>query len=155
MGMRITNMTEVVYALQLTDRLVNDQAREVMKQGAEKIKNDARHFAPVEFHGIEKALKLLPSQGNRYSLRMTVAVTGVVNGRNIDEYAAIVHEYAWHKRGPLTRLKGPQAGPRYLVRAVNKNKKTILDGLEKAMSSGISTAIARSGVNKPRKRRKR
>lgn len=152
MGMRVTNITEVIQAFQLTDRLVNQEARDVLKRGALNIKTTAREFAPVLEHRIEKAIKILPSQGNQYSLRITIAVTGNINGKVVDSYAAEVHEYPWHRRGVFTRLKGPKAGPRYLSRAVEARKKEILDGLAAAMNTGISQAISKSGVNRKKRR---
>lgn len=152
MGMRITNLSEVVTAFKLVDQEVNDEARATMKKFAEQIRQDARRFAPVDEHRIEKAIKVLPAQGNQYSLRLVVAVTGYVNGRSVDTYAAIVHEYPWSKRGPYTKLKGPQAGPRYLLRAVEKNKKGLQQELAAAMNRGISQGIRRSGVNNKRRR---
>ncbi|WEU67485.1 hypothetical protein [Xanthomonas phage JGB6] len=153
MGIKITNMTEVVTMFQLTEKRVTEEARSVLRRYAEKVKNDAVAFAPVDEHNLEKAIKVLPSQGNQYTLRMTIAVGGVVGGRNVDEYAAIVHEYQWSKRGPYTRLKGPKAGPRYLKRAVEANEKGLKADLAKAMQKGIDTAIRQSGVNKRARRR--
>lgn len=154
MGMEITNLSEVIMAFKLTDKLVTAEARAVLVNGAKAIKQTARSYAPVDQHRIEKAIKLLPSQGNQYSLRVTIAVTGVVDGRLVDHYASIVHEYPWHKRGPLTRLKGPKAGPRYLTRAVTAHKKEIIEELKAAMNQGVRTAIQRSGVNTKKRRRK-
>lgn len=154
MGMKITNLTEVVMAFKLTDEMVNSETREVLKAAAKQIRDDARRFAPVLHHRIERAIKVLPAQGNQYSLRLVVAVTGNIGGKSVDSYAAIVHEYEWHKRGPYTRLKGPQAGPRYLARAVEKNKRQLTQDLQAAMNRGISMAMQKSGVNSRRKRRR-
>lgn len=153
MGMKITNQTEVITMFRMVDKNVTREAREVMHRYADQIRDTARAFAPVLEHRIEKAIKVLPSQGNQYSLRLVIAVTGTVDGRSVDTYAAIVHEYPWSKRGVYTRLKGPQAGPRYLARAVEKHKKDLMVELRAAMSKGIGQSIARSGVNKNKRRR--
>lgn len=153
MGFKITNQTEVITAFKLVDKTVTDKTRQVMKDYAELIKDQAIKNAPVLEHRIEQAIKLLPSQGNQYSLRMTIAVTGSVDGRSVDTYAAIVHEYPWSKRGPGTRAKGPQAGPRYLARAVEKYKADLMRDLRNAMAQGVSQAVKRSGVNNKKRRR--
>lgn len=154
MGMKVINLGEVLTALKLTDRHVTEETRTVLRQGAELIKQTARQYAPVDEHRIEKAIKVLPAQGNQYSLQLTIAVTGTVDGRSVDTYAAIVHEYQWHKRGPLTKVKGPKAGPRYLKRAVDHRKKEVIKALEAAVRKGISTGIDRSGVNRSRNGRR-
>lgn len=153
MGMRITNITEVITAMQLVDRNVNEGARLALRQGAENVKKDAVAFAPVLHYRLEKAIKILPARGNQYSLKLTIAVTGVIDGKSVDKYAAEVHEYSWERRGALTQLKSPKAGPRYLFRAMEKNKKDIEERLSAAVNSGITTAIAQSGVNRKRRSR--
>lgn len=147
MAMKIKNLSRVVTMFNLVERKVTDEARTVMRDYAEQIRDTARDYAPVLEHRIEKAIKILPAQGNQYMLRLTIAVTGTVAGRVVDSYAAIVHEYPWQKRGVFTRLKGPQAGPRYLKRAVELHKKDMIRDLKAAMQKGISRGIAQSGVN--------
>lgn len=147
MAMRIKNLGKVKTMFRLVEQKVTDEARVVMRTYAEQIRDTARAYAPVLEHRIEKAIKILPAQGNQYMLRLTIAVTGTVDGRVVDKYAAIVHEYPWEKRGVFTRLKGPQAGPRYLKRAVELHRKDLIRDLNKAMQKGVSQGIARSGVN--------
>lgn len=147
MAMRIKNLGKVKTMFKLVEQKVTDEARTVMRDYAEQIRDTARAYAPVLEHRIEKAIKILPAQGNQYMLRLTIAVTGTVDGRVVDKYAAIVHEYPWEKRGVFTRLKGPQAGPRYLKRAVELHKKDLIRDLGEAMRKGVSQGIARSGVN--------
>lgn len=147
-GLKITNLAEVMTMFQLVDRGVNRGARDILKHYTEEIQKTARYFAPVDQYRLEKAIKILPYKGNQYMLRAVIHVSGVVNGRSVDEYATIVHEYQWHKRGPLTRMKGPQAGPRYLARAVEKHKKELFEALKESMRKEISRAVARSGVNR-------
>ena len=148
MGLKITNMTEVMTMFRLADMEVTKEARDVVKQYAEIIRETTRAFAPVDEHRLEKAIKVLPSKGNRHYLQVTIGVGGVVNGRDVSEYAAIVHEYPWEKRGPLTRMKGPRAGPRYLRRAVEHHRKDLQRDLKIAVAAGMTKAVGRSGVNK-------
>lgn len=154
MGLKITNETKVITTFRLIDKEVSSSARDVMREYAMKIRDTARDFAPVLEHRIEKAIKILPSQGNQYSLRLTVAVEGVVKGRDVTTYAAIVHEYPWEKRGVFTRLKGPQAGPRYLKRAVDLHRKDLTRDLQAAMGGAIAKAIRKGGTNNSKRRRR-
>lgn len=151
MGMKITNLAEVTTMFNLMANEVPEAAREVLKKGAKEIRDTAKAYAPVDEHRLEKAIHILPYQGNQYMLRVTIDVGGVINGRSVDEYAAIVHEYTWSKRGPLTRLKGPKAGPRYLVRAVEAHRIALVKDLQATMAHGIAKSVARSGVNRKRK----
>ena len=152
MGLRITNLSEVSIMFDMMDRNIPRQAREVLKSGAQTIVDQAIAFAPVDKHNLEKAIKLLPFQGNQYSLRIVIDVGGFVGGRNVDEYAAIVHEYPWSKRGPLTRVKSPSAGPRYLTRAFEKHRGKVKKDLQDSMAAEISKSIHRSGVNRSKRR---
>lgn len=145
--MKVTNLSEVTTMFNLMDKVVPEAAREVLKQGAEKIKDTARAFAPVDEGRLEKAIHILPYQGNQFMLRIVIDVSGVVDGRDVSEYAAIVHEYPWSKRGPLTRVKGPRAGPKYMVRAVEEHRAKLIRELQAAMQTGINQAIDRSRVN--------
>lgn len=154
MGMKITNLTEVVTMFKLVDKNVNQKTRDVMHAGAERIKQMAIVNAPIDEGNLEKAIKVKPSQGNQYSLKIVIAVEGIVGGRNVEEYAAIVHEYTWDKRGPLTRAKGPKAGPRYLFRAVRDGKQQLMRELAEATNKGIQSGIASSGVNAKSRRRR-
>lgn len=138
----------------LMGRVVPHEARETLKYHAKEIVKTAKAYAPVDEYRLVKAIKLLPMQGNQYSLRLVIDVGGTINGRSVDTYAAIVHEYPWHKRGPLTRMKGPKAGPRYLVRAVDAHKAKLVSELNKAMAAGISKSVTRSGVNAKAKRKR-
>lgn len=155
MGFKIVNQTKVITTFKLIDAEVSQAARDVIREYAGRIRDTARDYAPVLEHRIEKAIKILPSQGNKYSLRMTVAVEGVIKGRDVTSYAAIVHEYSWQKRGPLTRIKGPQAGPRYLKRAVEAHRKDLTRDLEQAMGKAINKAVRKGGTSKKQKRRRR
>jgi hypothetical protein len=155
MGFQITNISKVERMFELVGTRVPQEARNVVKFYAQEIVKTAKWYAPVDEYRLTRAIKLLPSRGNAYSLRMTIVVSGVIDGRSVDSYAARVHSYPWYKRGPRTRAKGPQAGPRYLSRAMEDHKKKMIAALEKAMQKGIQDAVRSSGVNaKTRGKRK-
>ena len=80
MGFKITNLTEVSTMFRLLDREVPALARATLVDGAKKIRNTAISFAPVDKHNLEKAIHLLPFQGNQYSLRIIIDVGGIVGG---------------------------------------------------------------------------
>lgn len=137
---------------ELMGRDIPAEARKVMTEQAKDIVKTAKWYAPVDKYRLTRAIKLLPAQGNQYSLRLTIVVKGTVEGRSVDKYAVWVHEYPWSKRGPLTRAKGPQAGPRYIKRAVDDHKRDLIKELEAAMARGIKQAVQSSGVNSGKKR---
>lgn len=137
---------------ELTDRYVNAEVREAFKHGVERMRDQAIRNAPVDEHRLEDAIHLRPYAGNQYFVRAILDVSGSVRGRDVSAYATIVHEYPWSKRGPKTRAKGREAGPRYLTRAVSKHQKQMLDEIGDAMSAAIGRSVRHSGVN-VRKRR--
>jgi len=155
MGMQITNLSEVEHMFRLVDKEVNEETRRVFKEYVTKIHKTAREFAPVDEYRLERAIKVEPMRSNQYSMKAIISVGGVIDGRLVDEYATIVHEYQWHKRGPKTRAKSNRAGPRYMTRAVKEHEKDMIRELGAAMSKGISRAVSRSGVNRKKRRRSR
>ncbi len=136
--------------LKLMDRNVNRDAREALKASARRITLDARHFSPVLHFRLERTIKLMPIVANQFSMRITIKVGGTVDGVNVSKYAARVHEMGWERRGPLTRAKGPEAGPRYLTRAMRANEGSTKQALADAMGAGIERAAKTSGVRRKR-----
>lgn len=155
MGLRIKNKREVVLALQYVDKEVNHETRKAFMEAAELVKKTTVEYAPIDEGNLEESVRIVRFGGNnQYRMRLTIAVGGMMNGRNVSEYAAYVHEYTWDMRGPLTKAKGPKAGPRYLFRAMRDQEKEVQKILEAAMKKGIAKGISKSGVNAPKRRRK-
>ena len=155
MGMRITNLASVEHMFRLVDKEVNDETRRVFKEYVTLIRDTAREFAPVDEHRLERAIHFDPIRSNQYSMKAVIEVSGLVDGRVVDTYATIVHEYEWHRRGPKTRAKSNRAGPRYLTRAMREHEKDMIKALGDAMGKAIKRSVARSGVNRTRRGRAR
>ena len=152
-GMQIVNMPQLTRMFELMDKNVTTEAREALKAGVVKIHRQAIKNAPVDEYRLVHAIKIEPYTANKWFLRGHITVGGVVAGRDVSQYAMIVHEYPWEKRGPKTRAKGPMAGPRYLARAVKEYRAEILRNVENAMKKGVESAVRQSGANVKRSRR--
>jgi hypothetical protein len=154
MSMRIENLEEVIAMFKYMDNNINQDTRTALKVGVKSIAQLAKHYAPVDEGRLEMAIKAKFS-GNGSQSSGIISVEGVVDGRDVSEYAAIVHEYEWRKRGPLTRVKGPKAGPRYLSRAIRDGKKQLFDEIEEAVGRNVRNGVRYSGVNSAASRRRR
>lgn len=139
--------------LRLMDKNVNKDAREALKTAAKRIALDARHNSPVLHYRLENTIKMQPVVANQFHMRIKITVGGMYNGVNVSKYAVRVHEMAWENRGPLTRAKGPKAGPRYLTRAIRDNQKDTIAAVEAAMGTAIKDAARTSGVSRKRTKR--
>lgn len=136
--------------LKVMDRNVNKDAREALKHEAKEIVGTARWYAPRLKWNLERTIKLAPIVANQFSMRITITVGGSIGGVDVTKYAAMVHEFPWEKRGPITRSKGPQAGPRYLSRALRDHKNATIQAIGDATAKAIKDAARQTGVNRRR-----
>ncbi len=133
--MKILNLQGVLAAIAESSRAVTDAARAAVREGAEVIKEQAIKNAPVDTGELESSIDLEVARVVRPGVyRVNVSVSDTASA-----YAWIVHEYPWSKRGPKTRAKGPQAGPRYMARAFERHTKTV----QELVREYVQQAIAR------------
>ncbi len=151
-GMRIANLPEWQTFFKILDHDITTDARHAFKIALVRIQRQAIAYAPVDEERLEESIVIKPYQGNQYFMRGTISVGGVVRGRDVSAYARLVHEYPWTKRGPKTVAKGPKSGPRYLARAMDEYKKTLIKDVSEVMEKGIKVAVSRSGISRKRSR---
>ena len=71
---------------------VVDSARKMMHSSADKIVAQAKINAPVEKYRLEESIRKEVSYGHRGRLQIDIVVGGTIDGVNVDQYAAIIHE---------------------------------------------------------------
>lgn len=128
-GMRVINISEVLSGLTTARDSVVASARRALVKGAELLEDQIVKNSPVDTGELESSIETkLDKAIGPGVYRFTIGIS-----EKAKKYAWIVHEYPWSKRGPKTKRKGPQAGPRYVVRAFEKHYKTIRFMAEKAI----------------------
>jgi hypothetical protein len=135
---RVTGVDEVILQLRNLAETVPDKARKTLHRGADEIVKLAKLQAPVDKHNLEDSIhKEVKYEDNR-RLAIDVVAGGEVNGVDVDQYAAMIHEhYSSMKPGKNTIAKmaanpGVIVGEKFLERAYEKieeklNKDMIFD----------------------------
>lgn len=135
MGMNVTGLDELAIKLSNIAEKVPANARKVMHRESDKIVKMAQLYAPVDKHNLEQAIHKEVGYEGRGRLTISIVAGGIVNGVNVDQYAAEIHEnYEGMKPGKGTLAKqaenpGVRVGGKFLDRAVADSKPK----LEKAM----------------------
>lgn len=129
--------------------LANKRALRHMRRVANIVLETAVDMAPVDWkgrnafegpqHELERSHRIEEARGAGNRIEAKIVVGGMVGGVNVDKYAWWVHDsMGWHQRGKATIAKGPEAGPGWLERALQKHEddfepllEELLDGLMK------------------------
>lgn len=134
MAMKFINLSQVLADIDGSRRAVIDAARNAVRDGAQIIQKQAVTNAPIDTGELEESIEL---KVNR-AVSPGVYQVDVLVSDKASKYAWIVHEYSWDRRGPKTREKGPQAGPRYLARAFEKHYKAVRTMVEDRVRETIA-----------------
>lgn len=133
-GMKVSGIEQLLARLRNTADKVPETARKTMHRGADRIVELARLQSPVDLHNLEESIRkeVAYEDGRRGRLRIDIAVGGIVNGVNVDQYAVKVHEayeisVAPNGPGPGTLAKmranpGVIIGSKFLERALEKER---------------------------------
>jgi hypothetical protein len=104
--MKISGVAQVQAMLRYVAEKVPENGRKVMHKGAETIVVEAKLNAPVLEHAIEDSIHIEKDYVERGRLQITVVAGGVVNGKDVDQYVALIHEhFDSMKPGPGTLAK--------------------------------------------------
>lgn len=143
----VTGAGAVIFELRHTAERVADRARSMMKRAADRVVKNAKLNAPVDTHNLEESIHIEKSYSDTGRLQIDIAAGGEVNGVNVDQYAAIIHEnYESMNPGPGTIAKrtatpGHYVGGKFLERALTDEESR----LSEAMISTVRAAIAGEG----------
>lgn len=145
MAMRIKGVQATMSTLSEISRRSTTDARTEIKLGAEEIQKRAQVYAPVDLHNLEKAITVSRPIDTGRQFKVDIRVGGIVNGRNVDEYALIMHE--WSGRwGAGTKAKqaslGVLVGPKYLERAARE----LFPIIQRRVSAALNKIIATKGI---------
>lgn len=128
-SMRAVNAEKVVVELHSLGERVVDNARKTMHASARRIVQEAKLNAPVDEHNLEESIHIERSYGERGRLEITVVAGGNVNGRNVDEYATLMHEgsYELGDKSKAKQAANPDriVGPKFLERAAETEEETL------------------------------
>lgn len=136
-----SNAGAVAQELRHTGERVVENARKVMHRAAARIVKGAKLRAPVDEHNLEESIHIEKTYGERGRLQIDVVAGGFVNGRDVDEYAVIMHE-SDYKLGKGSQAKqdanpGVQVGSKFLERAAEVEEE-VLDRVMIAAVRGAS-----------------
>jgi hypothetical protein len=132
---KITGLEEFRIGLRYASEKVKDASRKQMHRSADKIVREAQLNAPVDKHNIEESIHKEITYGLRGRLKIDIVAGGIVNGVNVDQYIALMHEnYESYKPGKATLEKraanpGRYIGSGFLSRAVEENKPRLIESL--------------------------
>lgn len=143
MGIKVTGVDAVVAELRYKAERIADNARKQMHRQADFIVEEARLNAPVDKHNLEKAIQKKVSYGYRGRLQIDIEVGGIVNGVNVDLYAAEIHEnYESMNPGKGTiqkREDNPDryVGGKFLERALEANRERVLKAIKNEVDKSL------------------
>lgn len=138
-SMKATGFDQLYLALNHAAARVKDGARKQLHAAADSILREAKLNTPVDKHNLEESLKKEVDYGYRGRLQIQIVMGGFVNGVNVDQYAAEVHEnYDDENPGEGTKEKrranpGRHVGRKFLERAMQENQDRIRRGMLSAV----------------------
>ena len=132
--------------------LTRREAKKVLYQGAKDIMAASKQMAPVDEHNLEQAHELQQVRLNEDYSEVEISVGGEVGGRNVDDYAVLMHEglapfgsgtagvvqpfiggdpkrpsKSWAKS--QSNPPGREVGGKFLERAVEEYEEKIIQGV--------------------------
>ena len=94
MGLRFDggDFNELAVSLHNAAKRSTRKVRLTMRRTVNKVKDLSVRQTPVDLHNLEEAHEVTEKRGASNRIEFAVEVGGVVGGRNVDDYAAYVHE---------------------------------------------------------------
>lgn len=129
---------DLIDALAEMSKATRTKVRKIMIKGGEDILKASIQMTPVKEGDLEAAqhLDVVTDDGNVLSLEIVVGGVGL--GRDVDDYATILHE-GQYNLGPASQAKNDSnpsdrpVGPKFLERAVELYEDKIMAAVEAAM----------------------
>lgn len=134
MGIRIADdsLQNVILMIQQIGDKAKSEVLKGMRKEAEVIAEIAQMNAPVELGNLEDAIHVKEEKvGKR--IAVFVEASGTIRGRNVDEYAWVMHE-GFYKLGEASIRKGQTlgrvVGRKFLERAANEHLPVMIKKLQ-------------------------
>jgi len=131
MGMKIVegSFADLRAHVRQTCKVAKSEVLRAMRKESKIILEIAQMNAPVDLHNLEDAIKMEEIKVGRERTFIEISVGGFVNGRNVDEYAAIMHEGSYNL-GPISARKAlslnRMVGRKFLERALEEHEQTLI-----------------------------
>jgi hypothetical protein len=129
---------DFIEELQESTALTRREAKKVMREGAKEIMEASRQMCPVDLHNLEEAHHIEEIRSSRDNLELEIDVGGFVGGRNVDDYAMVMHE-STYKLGPGSQAKDASnppdrpVGPQFLSRAVDLFEEKLVEAISQTL----------------------
>jgi hypothetical protein len=152
MPMKVSGISQTVAGLKHLGERVPDNARKAMHRLADNIVKDAKLFTPVDEHNLEESIRKEVTYGYRGRLQIEIVAGGMVNGVNVDQYVARIHEnYEALNPGSGTIAKrnanpGVYIGEKFLSRAMTKHRKNANQFVKGRLFRGVKGETAVRGL---------
>ena len=112
------------------------ESKKRMRAGGKKILEESKAGAPVDESNLEEAHELAITRLSRDNIEMEITVGGFVGGRNVDDYAAEMHEGVYQlgekslakDAGSLTPV-----GRKFLERAADKHEASLVEAVAETL----------------------
>lgn len=130
MSIEVTGIDSTMKSLRRTGDRVYKAQLPYLRRMAEKIRERASEYAPVDEYNLESAIVVSEDKelGGRHRVVLYIGVDPDLLGQGYQKYGFRYDEYVHEmmdspsgsgtvRRGPKTIAKGPQAGGKYLERA--------------------------------------
>ena len=147
-AMKMVGADQLTVKLRNLGEKVADRARKTMRRNADIIEREAKLNAPRDTGALEDSIHQVLSYGFRNRLQIDIECGGFVDGVNVDEYAAMIHEnYESLHPGAGTVAKrlanpGRYIGSKFLERAFEAQRDKLLrDAIE-----DVNESIRESGL---------
>lgn len=129
---KITGLEEVSVALRhMAERVING-SKQQMERSGKKIVENAKNYCPEDKGNLVESIRMVKTYELNNRKQIIIIAGGVVNGVNVDQYAALIHEhyesilYGKDGKGPSDKTKEKMArfpgkvGSGFLTRAADE-----------------------------------
>jgi hypothetical protein len=123
---KLDGVSQVATFLKSLDPKIRGQLKSAFRNVGFLVQREGRRRAPYKEGNLERSIEF---QAEETQVKIYVPVNSPAG-----HYAKIKHD-GTYRLGPGTRSKGPQAGPKYLTRAVSENEAKINSLLKSALDT--------------------
>lgn len=155
--LKVTGGRAVVVELRNIAQRVTNAARLRMHRGAAKVVKEGQLNAPRDTYRLEESIHIEKTYGTRGRLQIDIVAGGIVDGVNVDDYAALMHEHyeeiissdptdeqgRARREGTIQKqAENPSRyiGGKYLERALEDTGKTLPGEIENDIDDAIGKA---------------
>lgn len=146
MGVKVKGLGAAIAGLSRKAKQGSIEGQKEIDRQAKKLAVRARDYAPVKHGHLQSAQNIRAlkgkSTGIKFQAKVVMGGKPVTIGgktRNVDAYLAIIHDYRgtmWSELGPRSLQKGPKVGDKFLSRAAEDSRDSIVNAVRLAVKRG-------------------